>query len=109
MNIYVGNLSYEVTEDELKQEFEAYGEVASVNIIRDKYSGQSRGFAFVEMPTLQQGQAALAGLNGKKLHERAISVSGARERQERGATRTFRNSRPGGNSNWRGGRSGGRR
>jgi RNA recognition motif-containing protein len=89
MNIYVGNLSYDVTEDELRQEFAAYGEVSSVNIVKDKYSGQSKGFAFVEMPTLQQGQAALTGLNGKKLKDRAIQVSGARERTGGGSGRSF--------------------
>jgi cold-inducible RNA-binding protein len=89
MNIYVGNLSYEVTEDELRQEFAAYGDVSSVNIIKDKFSGQSKGFAFVEMPTLQQGQAALTGLNGKKLKDRAIQVSGARERSDSGPRRSF--------------------
>ncbi len=73
MNIYVGNLSYEVTEEELREEFTAFGEVASANIIKDKYSGQSKGFAFIEMPLLSAGQAAITGLNGKMLHNRAIS------------------------------------
>ena len=84
MNIYVGNLSYDVTEDDLRAEFAAYGDVSSVSIIKDKFSGQSKGFAFVEMPVLQQGQAALTGLNGKKIKDRAINVSGARERGEGG-------------------------
>ena len=82
MNIYVGNLSYDVTEEELRTEFEAYGQVSSVNIIKDKYSGQSKGFAFVEMPVLSEGQAALTGLNGKKLKDRSIAVSGARSRDD---------------------------
>ncbi len=82
MNIYVGNLSYEVTEEELREEFTAFGAVTSVNIIKDKYSGQSKGFAFVEMPTLSEGQAAITGLNGKMLHNRQISVSGARPRDD---------------------------
>jgi RNA recognition motif-containing protein len=82
VNIYVGNLAYEATEDELREEFTAFGEVASVNIIKDKYSGQSKGFAFVEMPTLSQGQAAITGLNGKMLHNRQLSVSGARPRTD---------------------------
>ena len=97
MNIYVGNLSYDVTEDDLRTEFAAFGDVSSVSIIKDKFSGQSKGFAFVEMPVLQQGQAAINGLNGKKLKDRAINVSGARERSEGG----------GGGFN-RGGRGGGR-
>ena len=82
MNIYVGNLSYEVTEEELREEFAAFGDVSSVNIIKDKYSGQSKGFAFVEMPLLSAGQAAINGLNGKSLHNRQIAVSGARPRTD---------------------------
>jgi cold-inducible RNA-binding protein len=83
MNIYVGNLSLEVTEDELRQEFTAFGQVSSVNIIRDKYSGGSRGFAFVEMPTVSEGQAAVAGLKGKTLKDRTLDVSEARSRSEK--------------------------
>ena len=82
MNIYVGNLSYEVTEEELRNEFAAFGDVASVSIIKDKYSGQSKGFAFVEMPLLSAGQAAITGLNGKMLQNRQIAVSGARPRTD---------------------------
>jgi cold-inducible RNA-binding protein len=82
VNIYVGNLAYEVTEEELRDEFAAFGEVASVNIIKDKYSGQSKGFGFVEMPLVSAGQAAINGLNGKSLHNRQISVSGARPRTD---------------------------
>ena len=95
MNIYVGNLSYEVTEDDLRQEFAAFGDVSSVNIIKDKFSGQSKGFAFVEMPILSQGQAAISSLNGKKLKERSITVSGARDRSDRRDNRSF--GRKGGN------------
>lgn len=82
MNIYVGNLSREVTEDELRQEFTAFGEVTSVNIIKDRYSGQSRGFGFVEMPSESEGQAAIAGLKGKTLNERTLDVSEARPRSD---------------------------
>jgi len=82
MNIYVGNLSYDVTEEELRQEFEAFGEVESVNIITDKYSGRPRGFGFVEMPTESEGQAAIAGLNGKTLKERMLNVNAARPRSD---------------------------
>ena len=82
MNIYVGNLSPDITEDELRKEFAAFGEVASVALIKDKYSGQSRGFAFVEMPKVSEGQAAVAGLKGKTLKERTIDVSEARPRTE---------------------------
>ena len=84
MNIYVGNLSREVTEDELRQEFEAFGQVTSVNIIKDRYSGESRGFGFVEMATKSEAQAAINELNGKSLGERTLSVSEARPRAEGG-------------------------
>lgn len=84
MNIYVGNLSYEVTESEIRQEFEAFGEVSSVSIIKDTYSGRSKGFGFVEMPKLNEGQAAVTGLNGKVLKDRAITVNGARSRGDTG-------------------------
>ena len=82
MNIYVGNLSYSVTEDELWREFEAFGQVASVNIITDKYSGRPRGFAFVEMASKSEGEAAINGLNGKTLKERTLAVSEARPRSD---------------------------
>ena len=82
MNIYVGNLSREVTEDELRQEFTAFGEVTSVSMIKDKYSGQSRGFAFVEMPSKSEGEAAIAGLKGKTLKDRTLDVNEARPRTE---------------------------
>ena len=84
MNIYVGNLSRETTEDELRQAFEAFGQVTSVNIIKDRYSGESRGFGFVEMATKSEAQAAINGLNGTSLGERTLSVSEARPRAEGG-------------------------
>jgi len=76
MNIYVGNLSLEVTGEELRQEFMAFGEVISVNIMNDEYigSGQSREYGFVEMPSVSEGQAAITALNGKTLRHRAINV-----------------------------------
>jgi RNA recognition motif-containing protein len=76
MNIYVGNLSFEVTEDELKKEFMAYGEVKSVTIMNDKYigSGQPRGYGYVEMSLKSEGTAAIANLSGKKLKDRAVEV-----------------------------------
>lgn len=82
MNIYVGNLSYEVTEDELRQEFEAFGEVTSVNIPTDRYTGRPRGFAFVEMPTEPEAQAAIKEMDGKTLKERMLKVNTARPRTE---------------------------
>lgn len=84
MNIYVGNLSREVAEDELRQKFEAFGQVTSVNIIKDRYSGESRGFGFVEMATKSEAQAAINELNGTSLGERTLSVSEARPRTEGG-------------------------
>lgn len=78
MNIHVGNLAREVTEEDLRQEFKAFGEVATVSIIKDRYSGESRGFAFVEMPSSTEAQAAIAGLKGKMVKERTLDVSEAR-------------------------------
>jgi cold-inducible RNA-binding protein len=82
MKIYVGNLSYEVTEEDLRQEFEAFGGVESVSVITDKYSGRPKGFAFVEMPSVSEGQAAITGLNGKTLKERTLTVDTARPRAD---------------------------
>jgi RNA recognition motif-containing protein len=82
MNIYVGNLSYNVTEDDLREAFEAFGEVTSANIIKDKFTGQSKGFGFVEMSAKEQAQAAIAGMNGKELKGRALNVNEARPRTD---------------------------
>jgi len=82
MNIHVGNLSREVTEEELREEFKAFGGVTSVSIIKDKYSGQSRGIGFVEMPSTSEGEAAIAGLKGKTLKDRTLDVSEARPRSD---------------------------
>ena len=81
MKIYVGNLSYEVTEEELRQEFMAFGEVTSANIITDKFSGRPKGFGFVEMATKSEAEAAITGLNGKTIKERTIVVNEARPRR----------------------------
>jgi len=82
MNIYVGNLSFETTEGDLREAFEAFGQVTSATIIKDKYSGESRGFGFVEMPTKTEAQAAIDGLNGKELKGRTLNVNEARPRSE---------------------------
>lgn len=82
MNIYVGNLSYRTTEDSLRQAFAQYGTVASVNIVKDKFSGESRGFGFVEMSSKEEAMAALAGLNGASVDGRNINVNEARPREE---------------------------
>ena len=83
MNIYVGNLSFDMTEDDLREAFKAYGEVSSTNIIKDKYSGQSKGFGFVEMSNDQNALAAIEGLNDTELKGRKISVNKAKPRTER--------------------------
>ncbi len=82
MKIYVGNLSFEVTEEELRQEFEAFGGVDSISIVTDRYSGRPRGFAFVEMPSVSEGQAAITGINGKTLKDRTLVVNAARPRSD---------------------------
>lgn len=82
MNIYTGNLSYEVTEEDLKLAFESFGEVESVRIIKDNFSGRSKGFGFVEMPNKAEAQAAIDAMNGKELKGRTITVNEARPRAE---------------------------
>ena len=82
MKIYAGNLSYEVTEEDLRQAFEPFGQVESAAIIKDKYSGQSKGFGFIEMPSKAEAQSAIDGLNGKELKGRTLNVNEARPRTE---------------------------
>jgi RNA recognition motif-containing protein len=90
MNIYVGNLSYETTEEDLRSAFEQFGAVASVSIIKDKFSGQSKGFGFVEMSSKSEGQSAIDGLNDKEINGRALKVNEARPPSEkRGGGRGF--------------------
>ncbi|OGO36882.1 MAG: RNA-binding protein [Chloroflexi bacterium RBG_16_57_8] len=95
MKIYVGNLSYDVTGEELQAEFAAFGKVESVSVITDKYDGRPRGFAFVEMPSLPEAQEAITRLNGKAIKDRTLTVSAAKPRSD---------DRSGG---YRGGRDGG--
>ena len=83
MNIYVGNLSYEATETDIENAFGEYGEVKSVNIIKDRETGRSRGFGFVEMRDNQAGQQAIEALNLKEIAGRAVTVNEARPREER--------------------------
>ena len=83
MRIYVGNLSYETSEDELRETFGAHGQVESVTIISDRDTGRSKGFAFVEMPSNDEAQASINELNGKEIQGRALTVNEARPRQER--------------------------
>ena len=83
MNMYVGNLSYSVTEDDLRTLFSEFGEVESVNIITDKFSGQSKGFGFVEMPDNSEADKAIKALNGNELKGRDIKVNQAKPRSDR--------------------------
>jgi RNA recognition motif-containing protein len=83
MNIYIGNLSYNVTEDELRDAFTEFGEVSTVNIITDKFTGQSKGFGFVEMPMQSEAEEAIKALNESSLKGRNIKVNQARPRSER--------------------------
>jgi len=85
MNIYVGNLSFDTSEENLRQAFEAHGEVSSVNIITDKYSGKSRGFGFVEMSDDDAAQSTIEAMNGQDIDGRTIVVSEAKPRQDRGS------------------------
>jgi RNA recognition motif-containing protein len=100
MNIYVGNLALNVTEEDLQQAFGAFGEVTSAKIIKDKYSGESKGFGFVEMSSGAEAQSAIQDLNGKELKGLMLKVNEARPRTE------SRGSRGGGYGGGRGGQGG---
>ena len=90
MNIYVGNLSYQASEEELRSAFEQFGEVSSASIINDRDTGQSKGFGFVEMPTQSEGEEAIKQLNGSELGGRNIKVNEARPRPDRQSRRPDR-------------------
>lgn len=111
MNIYVGNLSRDVTEDDLRSAFAAFGQVTSANVIKDKFSGESKGFGFVEMPSKAEAQSAIQDLNGKDLKGRNITVNEARPRPEggRGGGGRPGGGRPGGGGGRFGGGGGGGR
>jgi RNA recognition motif-containing protein len=98
MNIYVGNLAREITEDDLREAFEVYGQVSTATVIKDRFSGESRGFGFVEMPSKNEAQTAINEMNGKDLKGRTINVNEARPKTVRG----------GGGGRGRGGGFGGR-
>ena len=102
MNIYVGNLSYEVTEEDLKEAFEVFGEVDTVKVIKDNYTGRSKGFGFVEMPNNAEAQSAINDLNDKELKGRTLKVNKAKPRTGNRGGR-------GGYGGGRGGRYGGGR
>ncbi len=113
MKIYVGNLAFDVTEDELSAEFGTFGKVESVAIPADKFSGRPRGFAFVEMASKSEAEAAIEGLNGKMLKDRTIVVNESRPRTDSRGSGSYGNRRSGGYGGGygggRGGRSGGGR
>ena len=98
MNIYVGNLAYEANDDDVRQKFEPFGEVTSVTIIKDKYSGDSKGFGFVEMPSKAEAQSAIEGLNGNDLKGKTLNVNEARPRVD---NRNSRGNKGRGNSGGR--------
>jgi len=98
MNLYVGNLPYRLTEDQLKSAFEEFGEVASCTIIKDKVTGQSKGFGFLEMPRSEEAESAINNLNGRDFQGRKLNVNEARPREGGGG---------GGGGGFRGGNGGG--
>ncbi|MBM4067046.1 MAG: RNA-binding protein [Planctomycetes bacterium] len=106
MNIYVGNLAREVTQEDLEEAFKAFGQVTSVTIIKDKFTGEPRGFGFLEMPGKAEAQAAIAGMNGKELKGRPLNVNEAQPRTDRGGGG---GGRGGGGRGGSGGRGGGGR
>jgi RNA recognition motif-containing protein len=87
MNIYVGNISSQLTEEEMNEAFSSYGELTSVKLIKDRYTGENRGFGFVEMPKEEEAKAAIAGLNGKELKGKELKVNKARPRKENSRNR----------------------
>ena len=106
MNIYVGNLSPKTTEEELRQAFEEFGDVDSAKVIKDNFTGKSRGFGFVEMPNQAEAQAAIAGMNGREVGGSALTVNEAKPRESRGGGRPG-GGRPGGGGGRPGGGGGG--
>ena len=108
MNIYVGNLAREVTEEDLQEAFKAFGQVTSATLIKDKFSGEPRGFGFIEMPGKAEAQAAIAGMNGKELKGRVLNVNEAQPRTERGGGRGGGRGGSGGGGGGGGGRGGSR-
>ena len=100
MNIYVSNLSFHTTDEDLQNMFSKFGQVTSAKVIMDRESGRSRGFGFVEMSSEQEGKDAMLGLNNKEIEGRAISVSVAREKEERRSITSFSRGGGGGNKRW---------
>src|SRR4030042_3647415 len=109
MKIYVGNLSYEVTEQDLRKEFEAFGKVDTISVVTDRDTGRPRGFAFVEMPTVSEGQAAVTGINGKTINDRTVVVNEARARTDNRSSGGYGGRKSSGYGDRRSGGSGGGR
>ena len=105
MNIYVGNLSFDVTESDLREAFEPFGGITEVRLIMDKFSGESKGFGFVEMPSKEEAEKAIEEMNGKDMKGRALNVNEARPKTDRGGGR---GGRGGGRGGGFGGGGGGR-
>jgi cold-inducible RNA-binding protein len=103
VNIYVGNLSRDVSESDLKEAFQVFGEITTCNIIKDKFTGESRGFGFVEMPNKEEADKAIAGMNGKDLKGRNLTVNEARPRTDRPRTGGGFGGRGGGRGGFGGG------
>ena len=103
MNIYVGNLSRDLTETELREAFAAFGEVSSASIIKDKFSGETRGFGFVEMPNKEEADKAISTLNGRDLKGRTATVNEARPRTDKPRTGGFGGGRGGSRGGFGGG------
>ena len=112
MNIYVGNLGFEVSESDLREAFEQFGQVAEVRLIMDKYTGKTKGFGFIEMPEKEEAEKAIAEMNEKDFEGRIIKVSEAKPKTDRGGgggrRGGFRGGRGGGGGGYGGGRGGGR-
>jgi RNA recognition motif-containing protein len=100
MNIYVGNLPHAAADEDLRQLFEPFGQVTSVAIIKDKFSGESRGFGFVEMPSKDEAQKAISGLNGSELKGRSLNINEARPRTDGGGGGGRDRNRGGGRRGW---------
>ena len=109
MNLYVGNLVFDVTESDIREAFEAFGQVTEVRLIMDKFSGKSKGFGFVEMPTKEEAEKAIEEMNGKEFMGRALSVNVAKPKTDRpgGGRGGFRGGRGGGGGGGGGGDGGG--
>jgi len=107
MNLYVGNLLFDVTENELKELFEPFGQVTEIRLIMDKFSGKSKGFGFIEMPSKEEAQKAIAELNGKDVKGRAMTVNEAKPKVERSGRGGRGSYGGGGRDRGRGGYGGG--